>query len=259
MSKYTTEVRFICETACGLVESVGLSRVDEVLEGSVDKVFDFQFPIFDESYRKILEKKILRHYYTREISAETVGLWKLWLSTRLNEIMPNYNKLYEAELAIINPLYTVDMTTKRDNKRNDNRTGNENINDTTKIKSDGTGSGTSSATTNSSNTNAYSDTPQGSLSGVDELTYLTNASKDTSEATTSNTSSTSTHDESENTFGRVRNDSDSLNSVEDYLEHVYGFNGNKISAELLKRYKDVMINIDLMVINDLEDLFFQLW
>ena len=259
MSKYTTEVRFICETAYGLTESVGLSRVDEVLEGSVDKVFDFPFPIFDENYRKILEKKILRHYYTREISAETVGLWKLWLSTRLNEIMPNYNKLYEAELNIINPLYTTDMTTKRDNKRNDNRTGNENINDTTKIKSDGTSGGTSSGTANSTNTNAYSDTPQGSLSGVDELTYLTNASKDTGSTTSNNSSSTTTHDESENTYGRVRNDSDSLNSVEDYLEHVYGFNGNKISAELLKKYKDVMLNIDLMIINDLEDLFFQLW
>lgn len=259
MSKYTTEVRFICETAYGLTESVGLSRVDEVLEGSVDKIFDFQFPIFDESYRKILEKKILRHYYTREISAETVGLWKLWLSTRLNEIMPNYNKLYEAELNIINPLYTTDMTTKRDNKRNDKRTGNENINDTTKIKSDGTSGGTSSGTANSTNTNAYSDTPQGSLSGVDELTYLTNASKDTGSTTSNNSSSTTTHDESENTYGRVRNDSDSLNSVEDYLEHVYGYNGNKISAELLKKYKDVMLNIDLMIINDLEDLFFQLW
>lgn len=259
MSKYTTEVRFICETTCGLTESVGLSRVDEVLEGSVDKVFDFTFPIFDESYRKILEKKILRHYYTREISAETVGLWKLWLSTRLNEIMPNYNKLYEAELNIINPLYTTDMTTKRDNKREDKRTGNENINDTTKIKSEGTSGGTSNTTANSTNTNAYSDTPQGSLSGVDELTYLTNASKDTGSTTSNNSSSTTTHDESENTYGRVRNDSDSLDSVEDYLEHVYGYNGNKISAELLKKYKDVMLNIDLMIINDLEDLFFQLW
>ena len=51
------------------------------------------------------------HYYTREIGFETVGLWKLKLQTKLNEIMPYYNKLYETELLKYNPLYDVDMTT----------------------------------------------------------------------------------------------------------------------------------------------------
>ena len=38
MSKYTTEVRFICETAAGLVESVGYSQVEEVIqEGQIDE------------------------------------------------------------------------------------------------------------------------------------------------------------------------------------------------------------------------------
>ena len=57
-----------------------------------------RFPIFDENYRSVLETKILRHYYTREIGFETVGLWKHYLKTKLNEIMPKYNKLYEASI-----------------------------------------------------------------------------------------------------------------------------------------------------------------
>ena len=49
-------------------------------------IFDFDFPIFDEDYKIPLEKKILRHYYLREIGFETLGVWKLKLNDKLNEI-----------------------------------------------------------------------------------------------------------------------------------------------------------------------------
>ena len=82
-----------------------------MLDAARSKVFDFDFPIFDESYRNVLENKILKHYYTREIGAETVGLWKHWLCTRLNEIMPYYNQLYNSTLLEFNPFYDVDLAT----------------------------------------------------------------------------------------------------------------------------------------------------
>lgn len=110
MSKYTTEVRFICETEAGYMESKGFNSIDSILDIAAPKIFNFDFPIFDENYRLPLEKKILRHYYTREISEETVGLWKLRLQDRLCMIMPYYNKLYESELIQFNPLYDVDVT-----------------------------------------------------------------------------------------------------------------------------------------------------
>ena len=109
MSKYTTEVRFICETEAGYTESKGFNSIDSILDIAAPKIFNFDFPIFDENYRLPLEKKILRHY-TREISEETVGLWKLRLQDRLCMIMPYYNKLYQSELLQFNPLYDVDVT-----------------------------------------------------------------------------------------------------------------------------------------------------
>ena len=111
MSKYTTEVRYICENAAGYDESKGYADVDRIIADSIDSVFSFDFPIFDESYRNVICTKILRHYYTREIGFETVGLWKLKLQTKLTEIMPYYNKLYESELLKFNPLYDVDLQT----------------------------------------------------------------------------------------------------------------------------------------------------
>ena len=110
MSKYTTEVRFICENSAGLSESDGADNVDSILDRCWNKVFNFNFPIFDENYRQVLCRKILKHYYTREIAHETVGRWKLALNTKLNEIMPYYNQLYESELLEFNPFYDIDLT-----------------------------------------------------------------------------------------------------------------------------------------------------
>ena len=93
MSKFTTQVRFICEINADLTESVGFNNVEEVLNKSWNKIFS-DFPIFDEQYRAELCKKILRHYYTREICCETVGRWKLFLSDKMKNIMPYYNQLY---------------------------------------------------------------------------------------------------------------------------------------------------------------------
>lgn len=107
MSNFTTEVRFICESLNG-TSSLGFLSIDSVLDVAAPKIFDFDFPIYDENYRLILEKNILRHYYTREIGEETYGLWKLRLNARLNEIMPYYNQLYESALIEYNPLYNVD-------------------------------------------------------------------------------------------------------------------------------------------------------
>ena len=98
MSKYTTEVRYICEQKSGLEESKGFNSVDGVIGKSWDKIFTSKVNFFDEDYRQVICKKILKHYYMREIGCETVGLWMLWMNTRLEEIMPYYNQLYESAM-----------------------------------------------------------------------------------------------------------------------------------------------------------------
>lgn len=112
MSKYTTEVRFLCESLTGHTESVGFTDANTVIADATQYIFDFEYPIFDNAYKSVLETKILRHYYTREIGEETYGLWKLRLQDRLNVIMPYYNQLYESTLLSFNPFYDVDLTTE---------------------------------------------------------------------------------------------------------------------------------------------------
>src|SRR5699024_4851175 len=173
MSKYTTEVRYICENAIGLTNSDGYISIKDVLTQAAPIVFNFDFPIFDESYRLPLEIKILKHFYTREIGMETVGLWKLKLETKLNEIMPYYNQLYKSELLEFNPLYDVDITRMHNIKNNgtQNTTGDITSDSTTETSQTSEDSSNrneqQSSTIDNVSKNAYSNTPQGQVTNVD--------------------------------------------------------------------------------------------
>ena len=219
MSKYTTEVRFICEQVASYSESQGGKNVEQVLNNSWNKIFDNSWSIFDEKYRKVLCKKILKHYYTREICAESAGLWIMWLNRRMSEIMPYYNQLYESEKLKFDPLTDTDVTTTSNRKID--TVNNENT------------------TNNNISRDLYSDTPQGALQGVESETYLTDARK-ISDSGSSNSSG-------------------SGNSNDDYFENIKGKRGGENYSDMLKKYRDTFLNIDMMVINELEDLFFNLW
>ena len=250
MSKYTTEVRFICEQASGLTESKGYNDINSIIDLAIPKVFNFDFPIFDENYRSVLERKILKHFYTREICEETVGLWKLRLDTRLNEIMPYYNKLYNSELLDFNPLYSDNLV----RTRNTNLDSNRKTNSSGKTISNNSTQGSGNRNTINNSSDLFSDTPQGSIVGLDENTYLTNARKTTDNSSTT----TTTSNNSSGTIDSSDNGSDNLKSTEEYLESVSGWSG-VTGSELIMKYRETFINIDVMILNELEDLFFQLW
>jgi hypothetical protein len=243
MANYTTEVRTICENYAGYPHFSGEMSVADIIEKSRTKIFDFSFPIFDEKYRSVLETKIIKHYYTREIGLETVGLWKLKLDTKMNEIMPYYNQLYSSTLLEFNPFYDVDITRKHNTRSDGTR------NETNENKSNGTNQNTTNS--NSTNRNLYSDTPQGALTGVETETYLTNATKDMLEST----------DNSNGNFNTSTNGkSDSvIKNVEDYLETVKGKQGTEDYSSLLLKYRETFLNIDLQIIEELSDLFLNLW
>lgn len=153
MSKYTTEVRFLCESLTGHTESEGFNSVDEILTQAAPLIFSFSFPLYDEDYRLVLEKKILRHYYTREISEETYGLWKLRLEDRMNVIMPYYNQLYRSALLTFNPFYDVDLTTEHEGNQNGVVNSNESDRINTQNKVDKKGNEVENYVKNTTNNN----------------------------------------------------------------------------------------------------------
>ena len=279
MSKYTTELRFICETSAGLTDSEGYTSTKEIIEKSRKKIFDFDYPIFDENYRSVLETKIIKHYYTREIGAETVGLWKFWLDERMNRIMPYYNQLYKSELLDFNPLYDTDITTDSNRKekheenttdsnvRTDNLASSNTRTDDLKTSNEHEDHDTDSGTNDS--LQAYSDTPQNGLTGVTNLNYLTNATKNTGSDSnthnndgsyeTKNTGTQTNHATQTGTVSDSGTGTKNYDNVNDYLEHVKGKRGTESYAKMLQEYRKTFLNIDQMVINSLSDLFMGVW
>ena len=312
MSKYTTEVRYICEHYAGLDESEGYESISEIIGMSRDKIFDFNYPIFDESYKPILEEKILTHYYTREIGFETVGLWKHFLKMRMNEIMPYYNKLYISESLMPDNIFN-DTDYIREGEKHDTGEGTETLDglgamtgtvaDVIHSETEDGGAdsvdrtGGESRNTEKSTSNEpkkdtwtlYSDTPQGGVAGISAAepsvgsnAYLTNAthviesgvgsqsteSEDvsldrdeeqlisygkTSETDGTNTRTYNTRNKTDNeTTRETKNDGE-------YEEHIYGKMGKSSYAYLLKEYADKFINIDVLIIRDLGDLFMNVY
>lgn len=291
MSKYTTEVRYICEQKAGLTESIGFNNINSVLEKSWDKIFTTNWEIFNESYRKILCEKILRSYYTREICAETVGLWQLWLDSTLCEIMPMYNQLYKTTIYKFNPLYTTDMTTTfaKTVKGNDSKTGKTNSsNDDTRTDDYMTTDSGNSSTTGKTNhnsknshneslseTNKYNDTPQGGITGLETGKYLTdvrmihrsnltadsNIENGTNYAQNSSEGKTNNKGTTKNT-GKSSAESSEIGiseTTETWTEKVIGKNNSENYGQLLIEFRKSIINIDKMIIDELKPLFMQLW
>lgn len=239
MSSYTTEVRFICESLYRLEHSTGYNDIEKILKAVHKKIFDFDYPIFDEKYRSVLEIMILRHFYTREIGFETVGLWKLKLADKMITIMPYYNKWYESDLLEFNPLWDTDFTRKG------------NINDTNKSKNDSesTDKGKQTNSNASKLKSKFSDTPQGSISSLENDTYLTSATIDETNGSYTNTN----ENNSKNT---IKHEATNLN---EYFEIAQGNRGVFDNGTMLRHYRETLTNINKHLLSELEDLFMLLW
>lgn len=201
----------------------------------IDNNFDFEmtsYPIFDENYRETLNHNILYHYYENEIGFETAPLFRLYLNQRLNEIMPKYNELYRAQKNLID---------------NNLLLNNVNLTETLSGQNATTTSSTSKSTNNgtSNNKNLFQDTPQGQISStdIDNQTWATNLTLD------SNTSNNTINDSSSATGSGTNS----------YLKTIIGNNGGKFNIDILNDIKNNLMNIDLMIIDELYDLFMQIF
>ena len=231
MSKYTTELRWIIENGYDL-------QLNE-------------YPIFDENYRQKLNQKIINHYYFREIGFETVGLFRFYLKQTMNEIMPYYNQLYQSALLEIDPLNTINFTETLTRTK----IGNDikNFNEDTTVNSNGDSNSNSTKSTNFKD--VESETPQGMLSigNVEGELYASYARISENEDTTNSTA----HQETTDTQKRKNDEKINREDNENYTRTEKG--NRESQSELLMKYRETFLNIDMQVINELNDLFMGLY
>lgn len=118
MSKYTITIKDIVNDYSIMSENKDLDSKLDVARGYL---FDFNYPVIDDTTKQRIEIAILKHYYMREIAFESIGIFKIKLNDRLNLIMPRYNALYNKQDLNLSP-YINSYLSETGNTSNENNT-----------------------------------------------------------------------------------------------------------------------------------------
>ena len=207
------------------------------IENCICYLFPKGFPFYTDSEELRLNfiQKFYDEYMFREIGFETVERFKRSLLGKLNKIMPYYTQLYHTELESknINFLLNKDLI----------ETFEREVSGTSEVNSNSTSNSAGTSTANSND--IMYDTPN---SRIDDITkYPTQGSQGENTAATNSNATSINNQTGENT----QSEKTSLISK--------GNIGITSSAQLLKEWREVIINIDELILNDLEDLFMLLF
>ncbi len=199
-------------------------KINELPLYARSEIFDFTYPLSTHINKEEFEVLILKHYIMRRIGYETMTAFKLALDSKLNEIMPMYNKLFDM-------LEGWDLL-------NSGESITRSVTDGRQTTNFNTVSGTNSNTSNSDR--RFSELPQNRLNDVADGTYVTDYNLD---------HNTSVDNISSVTNGSVL-DNGSLNETI-----------NRSPQDKIRIYKEFIENresIYTMIFKDLDDLFYGL-
>lgn len=198
-----------------------------ILNSPYFEVFDFDYEFYSKSQilKENFEKKFLQNYYFNEINSETVHRWKWMLKNKLDLIMPYYKQLYETELRCKN----IDFMLNKDYEETFER----------EVTSDSQAENISGSTT-AGKTLSKGSTLNNGLSSVSlENKSLTNVSENT--------------DNGSNTSNSKSVGNDKQKEINKLIGK--GNIGTTSSGQLLESWRNVLINIDQQIIDELFELF----
>ena len=231
MSKYTVELRELFEP---IRFSPALFTRSEV--ESWFKDYDLDDYLTAEQQTVITEtgswtkdklaKKIVDHYYMREIGFETIGLFIHEAKDEMNELMEEYLPLIYSSAIQYDPLVNVDYTETFSRTEN---MGNQS---------------STASTSNGSSLGINSETPQGQINKTDILSgrYATNTNA------------------TENNIGNNTNSNSSANSLENYTKRMRGNSGVSATAQkMIEQYRNNIRAIDREIIKKLNILFMNIY
>lgn len=198
-------------------------EINQIVNDLDFKLFDFDYNLYDNELKSAFEKKFIDHFYFYEIGLTPIARFKKALQIKLNDIFPYYKQLYETELRCKD----IDFMLNKDLKEQYTRelTGNSSVNQS------------STSTSNDTSLNINNDTPQNKIDDLDQ--FMTSATKNTDNSTMNSSGTNSAEN----------------NSTETYSLVSQGNIGVTSSAELLEKWRSVLINIDQLIFEECNDLF----
>jgi hypothetical protein len=253
MSSYTTQLKTIIESPTQF--QTGLSTRDKIELGR-KTLFDFDYPIFNEAYRKDFETHFIRHFYMREIGAETEGLFKFNLETWLLINMPYFNKMFESELIEYDPLTNSKASSTH------NKTLDRGQTDTRSTTGNTTSEETQDQTATSENFNRSleSDTPDNRLAittndgeGVIEYASKIDEDKLTGNSTQNSTSNNTQDSTIDDTLNRNINDTETFEMSRE------GKIGIQTYAKMIQEHRSAFLRIEKQMFDEMQELFMMVY
>lgn len=206
------------------------------------------YPIFDENHRAKLNEKIVAHYALREIGSETPQMFVFYLGRTMREHMDYYNQLYVSANRKFDPFITSDIRQEMDSTSSNESSGRSSGTQS----NESTANSTSDTTADNSSMTFNSEFPQTRID--DFRKYATTASQTDS---TGNTHTATRQDSAATATSTSNTDYAHSSDKGNSTSHTIGTSGSQ--SQLLQDWRNTMLNIDLMVINSLENLFMGMW
>ena len=212
------------------------TKIKDLAKEGRTTIFDFDYPLTNKISKQDFESMILNHFLMRRIGFETVTAFKIQLNVKLNEIMPIYNKMFDA-IENWNIFNDGEVTEKTGT---DNRTINNTAETTNSLENE--------STTNTSDTSdrRNSELPQSQLESLRNGSYVSNYNYDQNNAESRDNS---TSNGSSNTSNNTQDDNV-------YHETITRTPADKIT--IYKEFQENLKSIYGMIFKDLECLFYQL-
>lgn len=241
-----------------------MSKYTIVLYQLLDTGFDIglnDYPIYNEAYRNVLNKKIIDHYAFWEIGFETPTMFKMRLNTKMREIMPYYNRLYNLNLAQILGINNVNMDethTTTNVGSSDNKQSTQSNTDATSKK---TGTLDSTTSDDGKNRSVGSSLPQSlvTVTDIEGGLYASDATiSDSSNTTSVNDSTTNNSTDNSSTTGTANSTTQATNT-EEFTKNLMGMDGKLYPIEAWNLLTAKIVDIDLMIIDQLSEMFMNVW
>lgn len=227
----------------------------EMVNNPLTPIFNFDYPFYVDSdhLKKNFEQKFIDYYYFDEIGSETFNRWEHQLKSRLHMKMPYWKQLYETELRCkdIDFMLNKDLveTFSRDISGSDTskRVGATDQTNNSMSKGDSSGS---------SNANGKHSSIENGLGSVSlSEGYLTGV-----DGTEQSSSAKQTMDVNSTSTSNINEDNSKEHNQKETTELISKGNiGVTSSAELLDKWRKVLINLDEMIIEDCKDLFMEVY
>lgn len=241
MSSYSMTLQEVLATLLAFSDvDVTNFTTKQFIEEGRKKLFNFEYPIFDPTYKAVLETNFIRNFYMREIGFETHERFQFELESWLLINMRYFNKLFESELMEFDPLVNSKMDTTSTRKKD------------TDGAVDSTTNGNSTSTQNSDGFNRFleSDTPDNRLAITTEdgkgiIQYASKINEGTSKNNVSGA-------DSSNVIGNTLTD---ISETETYVQSRLGKTGSVTFSKMMNEYRNSLIRVEVKMFEELQKLF----